>query len=88
MMKRILIADDEAPLLLMIKTALKPIAEVEILQASDGEQALMMARTHVPDLMLLDWMMPKMTGVEVAAVLREKPNLPRALELLAARIAT
>lgn len=72
--KRILIADDEAPLRLMIKTALKPLPEVEILQACDGDEALEIAIAEVPDLILLDWMMPKRTGLEIAASLRESPE--------------
>ena len=69
-MKRVLIADDERALRLMIQATLKPM-DVELLQASDGEEALALAQAEMPDLLLLDWMMPKMTGVEVAAVLRE-----------------
>jgi len=69
-MKRVLIADDERTLRLMIQATLKPM-DVELLQACDGEEALALAQAEMPDLLLLDWMMPKMTGVEVAAVLRE-----------------
>jgi two-component system phosphate regulon response regulator PhoB len=69
-MKRVLIADDEYALRLMIQTALRPL-EVETVQASDGEEALALAKAAPPDLVLLDWMMPKMTGLEVAAALRE-----------------
>jgi two-component system phosphate regulon response regulator PhoB len=69
-MKRVLIADDEYALRLMIQTALRPL-EVETVQASDGEEALALAKASPPDLVLLDWMMPKMTGLEVAAALRE-----------------
>jgi len=48
----------------------------EILTASDGEEALRLAREHEPDLMLLDVMMPKLDGFEVCRRLRSDPMLP------------
>jgi two-component system phosphate regulon response regulator PhoB len=47
--------------------------------ASDGEEALIRADEEVPDLMLLDWMLPKVSGIEVCRRLRQRPearNLP------------
>lgn len=72
-MKRVLIVDDEYALRLMIQTALRPL-ELETVQAADGEEALEVAKASPPDLVLLDWMMPKMTGLEVAAAFREDPE--------------
>lgn len=72
-MKRVLIVDDEYALRLMIQTALRPL-ELETVQACDGEEALAIAKAAPPDLVLLDWMMPKVTGLEVAAQLREDPE--------------
>ncbi|MBL8229645.1 MAG: response regulator [Bryobacterales bacterium] len=72
-MKRVLIVDDEYALRLMIQTALRPLA-LETVQACDGEEALAIAKAAPPDLVLLDWMMPKVTGLEVAAQLREDPE--------------
>ena len=48
----------------------------EIITASDGEAGLAMARDRLPDLILLDIMMPKMDGIEVCRHLRADPSLP------------
>ncbi|MCC6390520.1 MAG: response regulator [Bryobacterales bacterium] len=68
--KKVLVADDDRSLRVMISAALKPV-QAEVLVACDGEEALALAQAHRPDLVLLDWMMPNMTGVEVAGKLRE-----------------
>ena len=47
--------------------------------ASDGEEALVMIDEQMPDLVVLDWMLPKVSGVEVCRRLRARPetrNLP------------
>ena len=48
----------------------------EIITASDGEAGLAMAKEHLPDLILLDIMMPKMDGIEVCRHLRADSSLP------------
>ncbi|MBT8367311.1 MAG: SpoIIE family protein phosphatase [Deltaproteobacteria bacterium] len=48
----------------------------EIITASDGEAGLAIAKDHLPDLILLDIMMPKMDGVEVCRHLRADSSLP------------
>ncbi len=68
-MKSILLADDEESLRTLIHATLDDPGYV-IVEASDGDEALAMAREHRPDLMVLDWMMPGKTGVEVTALLR------------------
>ncbi|MGH2688476.1 MAG: response regulator, partial [Actinomycetota bacterium] len=45
----------------------------EILEASDGAEALQLAREHRPDLLLLDVMMPGLTGLEVCRTLKSDP---------------
>jgi adenylate cyclase len=47
-----------------------------ILTASDGEEAIARARTHLPDLILLDVMMPKKDGFQVCRELKGDPSLP------------
>jgi DNA-binding response OmpR family regulator len=69
-MKTILLADDEAYLRLLVHTTLADPA-YRILEATDGNQALAMARTEHPDLLVLDWMMPGLSGLAVAQALRQ-----------------
>jgi adenylate cyclase len=71
----ILIADDNPMNLDILQTRLA-VHGYQILVASDGEQALAVARERQPDLILLDVMMPKCDGIEVCRRLREDPSLP------------
>jgi adenylate cyclase len=71
----ILIADDN-PMNLDILRARLAIHGYELLAATDGKEALAVARERQPDLILLDIMMPKMDGVEVCRHLKADPSLP------------
>ena len=68
-MKSILIADDEAFLRFLVRTTLN-LEEYEFHEAQDGEHALRLAREGKPDLVILDWKMPGMSGIEVLDALR------------------
>ena len=65
---RVLVADDEPPIRLLCQVNLA-VAGIEVLQAADGEEALALARSEEPDLVLLDLMMPNVDGWTVAEVL-------------------
>lgn len=67
--KRILLADDQEGLRRLVTVTLGP-DEFEILHASDGEQALHVARTQRPHLILLDVAMPKLDGFQVLQQLK------------------
>ena len=70
--KQILIADDEEDILEIISYNL--IKEgYEVYTAKDGNEAIERARQLHPDLIILDIMMPKKTGVEVCTILRSQP---------------
>jgi adenylate cyclase len=71
----ILIADDNPMNLDILRTRLA-IHGYELLAATDGEEALAVARERQPDLILLDIMMPKMDGIEVCRYLKADPSLP------------
>jgi CheY-like chemotaxis protein len=64
-MKTILLADDEANLRMLVHTTLDD-PQYRLLEAGDGATALNLARQERPDLLVLDWMMPGMTGIDVA----------------------
>jgi two-component system, OmpR family, alkaline phosphatase synthesis response regulator PhoP len=67
--RKILIADDEPDILEILKYNLTNEG-YEVVTAKDGDEALERARRHKPDLIVLDVMMPKKTGVEVCELLR------------------
>lgn len=74
MVKRILIADDDHNLRLLVHTTLED-PRYEILEAENGSEALCTIRDQHPDLVLLDWMMPGMSGIEVLQAMNEAPAL-------------
>jgi DNA-binding response OmpR family regulator len=69
----VLVADDEPSMLELVARHLKTMSNptLEVIQASDGEQALRLARERLPDLVVLDVMMPGMSGWEVCRKIRE-----------------
>ena len=71
--RRVLLVDDDPQLLLLISTTLGT-ADFELLEASDGEEALQVARRHHPDLVLLDVGMPRLDGFEVCRQLKTAPE--------------
>ncbi len=71
MKKRILVVDDDHPIRRMVSRILSlGNPEVEVEQASGGEQALTKLAESSYDLLLLDFMMPEVTGMEVLQSLR------------------
>lgn len=69
----ILIAEDEEALATLLEyNFTKEGYETGI--ARDGEEALLKASERTPDLILLDWMMPKTSGIEVCRFLRRRPE--------------
>lgn len=73
MSKRILIADDEANIVISLEFLMKREGfDVEI--AVDGEAALKAVAENVPDLILLDVMLPKKDGFEVCQQIRTNPD--------------
>ena len=72
---RILIADDNEDNRDILATQLAT-QDYELLQAADGEEAVAVARSQLPDLILLDIMMPKLDGLEVCRRLKGDASLP------------
>ena len=69
----ILIVEDEAAIVTMLRYNLER-ENMYVFEASDGEEALkILAESHV-DLVLLDWMLPVMSGIEVCRQIRRKPE--------------
>ena len=70
----VLIVDDEPDIVSLLMAALRPEG-FRLLSAGDGETALALARAERPTLILLDWMMPGRTGLEVCRALRAEADL-------------
>ncbi|HSD13374.1 MAG TPA: response regulator transcription factor [Flavobacterium sp.] len=68
---KILIVEDEEGISNFLKQGLEEEGYTVFI-ASDGLKALEMFKTHVPDIILLDWMLPKLTGLEVCKTIRKK----------------
>lgn len=71
-MIRVLLVEDSKFLRLATERALTR-AGFEVSTAADGEQALQAAKEKVPDLILLDLLLPKMTGADVLKALKRDP---------------
>lgn len=72
--QKILIADDEREIRNIIKGYLED-TEIEVLEAEDGQKALQILKEHKPDLILMDLVMPGMSGIEVTQKLRKNKKL-------------
>jgi two-component system phosphate regulon response regulator PhoB len=70
----VLIVDDEPDIVDLLMATLRPEG-FQLLSASDGETAMALARAVRPALILLDWMMPGRTGLEVCRALRAEADL-------------
>jgi two-component system phosphate regulon response regulator PhoB len=73
---RILVVDDDADIRDMLSFKLAN-AGFDVHTEEDGETGLAAARELHPDLVVLDWMMPRMTGPEVCEALRQEPESAR-----------
>lgn len=84
--KQILIADDEVSLRFLLSETLGEEG-YEIIEAEDGRQAVEQLQARPFDLVILDYMMPELTGVEVCQWLRgsENPNRNSPVILLTAK---
>ncbi len=71
----VLVVDDEPRMIRFIRMNLE-LEGFQVIEASDGLQALEQVRKHLPDLVIMDVMMPKMDGFEALRLLREISTVP------------
>jgi two-component system phosphate regulon response regulator PhoB len=69
----ILIAEDEPAQMEVLRYNMEA-AGFRTVVATDGASALALAREEIPDLVVLDWMLPEMSGIEVCRIIRSRPE--------------
>jgi len=79
---RVLVADDEEDIRLLVCVAVRKAGGTVVAAVADGAQALAAARTERPDLLVLDVSMPEVSGLEVCEQLRADPATAGARVLL------
>jgi two-component system response regulator MprA len=82
-MHTVLVVDDDLKLLKMLQRTLM-YENLTVLTATNGLEALTIVHNQHPDLLILDWMMPKMDGLELVRRLRDEEN-PTVVLMLTAR---
>jgi DNA-binding response OmpR family regulator len=75
MNKRILVVDDEEWVRELVGRYLEE-AGFDVVTAADGRKALTQFDSHRPDLVILDWMLPGLDGLEVATHIRKRSSVP------------
>ncbi|HET9441143.1 MAG TPA: response regulator, partial [Longimicrobiales bacterium] len=71
---KVLIVDDDPTAVELVATSMKDFAGISVLRAYGGQQAIEMARQELPDLILLDLLMPEVSGFDVVDALRERAD--------------
>src|SRR5258705_13706380 len=69
----VLVVEDEAAIATMLRYNLEKQG-YRVAEASDGQEALTRIQERVPDIVLLDWMLPLMSGIEVCRQIRRNPS--------------
>ena len=73
MKPRVLIVEDESALMALLRYNLEREG-FDVDEAIDGEEALLTVAEQPPDLIVLDWMLPKLSGIEICRQLRRRPE--------------
>lgn len=77
MLKKVLVVDDSRTALLMATSIIAQRTNYSITTARDGEEALQVARAELPDLILMDVVMPRLNGFEACMELRHQEETSR-----------
>ena len=75
MISRVLLVDDDQDIQVVARLALEAVAGWDVKAVEDPREAVGAALEFGPDVMLLDWMMPGMTGLELYGELKSQPEL-------------
>lgn len=73
-MSKVIIIDDEPFILMMIEDKLKK-ANIDVVTLRESKNAVETIKKEMPDLIILDWMMPELSGIELCRILKKDPDL-------------
>jgi DNA-binding response OmpR family regulator len=73
-MSKVLVIDDEPFILMMIEDKLKK-ANIDVLTLRDSKSAVEVIRREMPDLVILDWMMPELSGIDVCKIMKKDADM-------------
>lgn len=73
-MAKVIVVDDEPFILMMIEDKLKK-AGIEVITLRESRNALQVIRKEKPDLIILDWMMPELSGIELCRMVKTDAEL-------------
>jgi DNA-binding response OmpR family regulator len=73
-MSKVIVIDDEPFILMMIEDKLKK-ANIDVLTLRDSKSAVEVIRREMPDLVILDWMMPELSGIDVCKIMKKDADM-------------
>ena len=73
---KILVVDDNAHMRKLVTTILQAFGVVQIYEADNGQRAWTVVRESNPDVIVADWVMENMSGIELVQMLRSNPQSP------------
>ncbi|MBA4372900.1 MAG: response regulator [Thermodesulfovibrio sp.] len=73
-MSKVIVIDDEPFILMMIEDKLKKAA-LEVVTIRESSTAMEVIRRELPDLVILDWMMPEVSGIDICRMLKQDETL-------------
>lgn len=73
-MPKVMVIDDEPFILMMIENKLRR-AGIDVVTLRESVGAVEKIRKEMPDLIILDWMMPEISGIEICKIIKSDPDL-------------
>lgn len=75
-MSKVIVIDDEPFILMMIEDKLKK-AGIKVITLRESINAVSVIKNEKPDLIILDWMMPELSGIDLCKMLKSEPDIAK-----------